>query len=107
MAANYRALVRFHFKPGMEEQGLMFLENELVKKGKEFNCHYIELWQNEKDKTWVDGIAVWNDLEDAKRFQALWEKKEKEMVAKFCQEEPKREFCKLRSIYIEKARKAA
>ena len=49
MAANYRAIVHYHFKEGMEEKGIQFLENELVKKGRELGCHYIELWQNEKD----------------------------------------------------------
>ena len=107
MSANYRVIVHYHFKKGMEEQGIKFLENELFKKGQEFGCHHIELWQNERDKCIVEGVAIWNDLEDAKRFQSRWELKEKEMVNKFCIQTPTREFCKLRTSYSEKMRKAA
>lgn len=107
MASNYRAIVHYHFKRGMEEQGIRFLENELVKKAQEYGCHYVEIWQNEKDHTIVEGVAVWHDIEDARRFQSKWKNKEQELVRKFCEDSPEREFCKIRSIFVEKARKAA
>lgn len=107
MASNYRAIVHYHLKKGMEEKGLRFLENELVKKGPELGCHYLELWQNEKDSSIIEGVAMWNTLDEAKKFQTLWSSKEKEFIHLFCTETPKREFCKLRHSYIEKARKAA
>ncbi len=108
MASNYRVMVHFHFKEGKEEEGIKFLENELIKKGKEFGCHYVELWQNEKDPTIVEGVAVWNDLEDARNFQSKWKNKEQELISKFCTGDATREFCIIRSIYMEKpAKKAA
>jgi len=107
MAANYRVIVHYHLKKGTEEQAIQFLENELINKGKDFGCHYIELWQKEKDPSILEGVAVWNDLEDAKRFQSMWETKENEFVNKFCSDKPAREFCKIRSIFMEKSAKRA
>ncbi len=107
MSSNYRVLVHYQFKEGMEEQAIRFLEKELIAKGREYGCHYIELWQNERDPTILEGVAAWNDLQDAQRFQAQWEKKEEQFIHQFCAERPTREFCKLRSIYMEKAKKAA
>ncbi len=103
---NYRALVHYTFKKGMEAQGLKFLEDELLKKAQTYRCHFIELWQNERDPTIVVGVAIWNDLEDARRFQKQWEEKEKELM-KFSAEAPKREFFMLKSNFTEKAKKAA
>lgn len=107
MASNYRAIVHYQFKKGMEEQGIKFLDHELVKKGQEYGCHYIEIWQNERDHSIVEGVAIWEDLKDAKRFQSLWEEKEKELIRRFCKDEPSREFCKIRATYMGKSRKAA
>ncbi len=103
---NYRAMVHYTFKKGMEAQGLKFLENELVKNAQKFGCHYIELWQNDRDPASVVGVAMWNDIEDARRFQKLWESKEREMM-KFSSEAPRREFFMIRITYIEKGKKAA
>lgn len=103
---NYRALVHYTFKKGMEAQGYQFLENELVKKAPSYGCHFIELWQNERDPSIVIGVAIWNDLEDARRFQKQWEGKEKELM-KFSSEAPKREFYMLKSTFAEKGKKAA
>jgi hypothetical protein len=103
---NYRAMVHYSFKKGMETEGLEFLENELVKKAKSYGCHFIELWQNEKDPHSVVGVAIWNNLEDARRFQHLWQEKEEELM-KFSSESPQREFFVLYSTYTEKAKKAA
>ena len=103
---NYRALVHYTFKKGMEAQGLKFLETELIKKAQEYGCHFVELWQNEKHPTNVVGVATWNNLEDARRFQSLWQEKEHEMM-KFSDGEPKREFFQLKSNFAEKTKKAA
>ncbi len=103
---NYRALVHYTFKEGMEAQGLKFLENELIKKAQDYGCHFVELWHNEKHPTIVVGVATWNNLEDARRFQGKWEQKEKEMM-KFCEGEPKREFFVLKSTFAERGKKAA
>lgn len=104
--ANYKAIVQYHFKKGMEEQGLKFLDKELIKKAQEYGCHGIELCQNEKDHTYLVGIALWNDIEDARRFQSLWDSKERELL-RFCTSTPKREFFRVRDTYTEKMRKAA
>ena len=107
MAANYRVIVHYNFKKGSEEEGISYLENELVHQGKRLGCHYIELWQNEKNPCQVKGVAVWNSPEEAKKFQSLWEKKEKDLIRRLCANIPRREFCKLRSSYVEKMRQAA
>jgi len=103
---NYRAIVHYSFKKGMEAQGLKFLEEELVKKAQNYGCHFIELWQNERDPSIVVGVAIWNDLEDARRFQSKWQEKEQELM-QFCTESPKREFFVLKTTYVEKGKKAA
>lgn len=103
---NYRAIVQYHFKKGMEEEGMRFLENELVKKAKEYGCHTIELCHNERDPSLLVGIASWESLEDAKRFQSLWSAKEHEIM-RFCSAAPHHEFFKVTSSYKERSRKAA
>jgi hypothetical protein len=103
---NYRALVHYTFKKGMEAQGLKYLETELVKKAQDYGCHFIELWQNDKDPSTVVGVATWNSLDDARSFQSRWEAKEKELM-KFSSQAPKREFFLLKSTYAERAKKAA
>lgn len=104
--ANYRAIVHYHFKKGMEEKGLKFLETELIKKAQEYGCHGIELWQSEKDHTKLVGIGHWNNIEEARKFQAHWDSKERELM-QYCINRPEREFYKIKSTYAEKARKAA
>jgi heme-degrading monooxygenase HmoA len=103
---NCRALVHYTFKKGMETQGLKFLENELVKKAQTYGCHSIELWQNERNPNVIIGVAVWNDIEDARRFQKQWEEKENELM-KFSSEVPKREFFTCKANFVEKGKKAA
>ena len=103
---NFRAVVQYHFKKGMEEQGIHFLENELLKKASSYGCHHIELLQDSKDHSYFIGIAEWNSLEEAKKFQMHFASKEKELL-RFCIKEPTRHFCMLRNQYIEKSRKAA
>ena len=103
---NCRALVHYTFKKGMEAQGLKYLENELIKKAQDYRCHYIELWQNEKEPHIVVGVATWNNLDDARRFQSQWQEKEKELM-KYSAEHPKREFFLLKSTFAEKGKKAA
>jgi hypothetical protein len=90
----------------MEEKGLRFLENELVKKADSFGCHGIEILHSEEDPTYVVGLALWNDIQDARRFQAKWAAKEHELVH-FCTSSPKREFFKIDTTFTEKQRKAA
>lgn len=104
--ANYRALVHYHFKKGMEEKGIKFLENELLKKAQEYGCHNIELLQNGHDSSYLIGVGLWHSLEEARKFQAVWDSKEKELI-QFCTNRPKREFFKVRSVFTEKSKKAA
>ena len=106
MANHYRAVVHYHFKNGMEEEGVRFLERELIKKAKEYGCHDIELWQNDRDPAVFTGVALWNDIQDARRFQSLWEKKEKEFL-RYCTGTPHREFYRVRATFLEKSKKAA
>ncbi len=103
---SFRAIVHYKFKKGMEEQGIKFLENELVKKAQEYGCHGIELWQNGKDATNLVGIGSWNSLEEARTFQSHWDSKEHELM-RYCQEKPHREFFKVCSVYAEKQRRVA
>jgi hypothetical protein len=103
---NYRAIVQYHFKKGMEAEGIRFLENELIKKAKEYGCHTIELCHCERDPTLLIGIASWDNLEEAKRFQSTWGAKEREIM-RFCSAAPHHEFFRLQSSYKERAPKAA
>jgi len=103
---GYRAIVHYYFKKGMEESGLKFIENELVKKAKSMGCHGVELWQNEKDHSQFVGIGYWNSIEEARLFQSHWESKEKELL-KFCIKAPHHEFFKVRTTYSEKSKRAA
>lgn len=104
--ANFRAIVHYNLKKGMEEKGLKFLENELIKHANEFGCHSIEILQSQRDPMNIVGIATWNSLEDAREFQGMWAEKEQELIY-FCTSSPKREFFKIRNSYQEKMRKAA
>lgn len=104
--SNYKALVHYHFKKGMEEQGIKFLERELVKKAHQYGCHGIDLLQSEKDPTLLIGVGYWNTIEEARQFQAIWVVKEKELL-KFCVDRPVREFYRLRNHFEEKLKKAA
>jgi hypothetical protein len=47
--SKYRAVVHYRFKEGMEEKGIHFLENELIKKAEKFGCHGIEIVHSEDD----------------------------------------------------------
>jgi len=104
--ASFRAVVQYHFKKGMEEQGIKFLENELINKATQYGCHHIELLQDDKDHSFFIGVATWSSFEEAKKFQAHFESKEKELM-KFCVKAPTRHFCRLKNQYNEKLKKAA
>ncbi|HSX03547.1 MAG TPA: hypothetical protein VLG76_02335 [Rhabdochlamydiaceae bacterium] len=104
--ANYRALVHYNFKKGMEERGIKFLESELLMKATEYGCHNIEILQNEMEPTNVIGVALWHSLEEAKKFQSEWEKKEKQLL-QFCKNPPKREFMHVRFSFLEKSKRVA
>jgi heme-degrading monooxygenase HmoA len=104
--STYKAIVHYHLKKGMEEQGIKFLENELIKKAAEYGCHGIELWQNDRDPTNFIGTGLWNSLEEARKFQAMWQAKEKELM-RYCSGAPTREFYKIRSTYKEKSKRVA
>lgn len=104
--SKYKAVVHYRFKEGMEEKGLHFLENELLKKADFYGCHSIELLHSEDDPTLLLGIALWNDIQDARRFQAKWATKEQEIV-RYCTQSPKREFFKIVSSFTERQKKAA
>ena len=103
---NYRAIVNYQFKSGMENKGMTFLQNELVKKAQSMGCHNIELCQSETDHCHVVGIATWNSIDEARDFQAVWQTKEHEL-AKLCAVAPKREFFIIAATFAEKARRAA
>ena len=103
---NYRAIVHYKFKKGQEEQGLKFLESELLKKAQELGCHGIELLQSGRDSSTIVGVGHWNSLEEARKFQALWDAKEHELM-RYCQVRPHHEFYKVYSVYAEKQKKVA
>ncbi len=106
--SHYQAVVHYHFKKGMEEEGLKFLEKELIKHAREYGCHDIEICQSEREPSELLGLAIWNSVEEARNFQSHWASKEKELL-RICANPPTREIFKIRSTYIEKgkARKAA
>lgn len=104
--ANYRAIVHFYCKKGMEDKCIKFLDTELVKKAKTYGAHSIEIWTDELDHSHVIGVAVWNDIEEARGFQSKWEAKEKQL-SQYCAKPPHHEFYKTGSAYSEKAKKVA
>src|SRR5579883_1260385 len=99
--AQYQIIVHYHFKKGMEKEGLRFLETELMKHAREFGCHHLEICQNERDLTDVVGLAIWNSIDEAKKFQSHWEEKESKLIS-FCTNPPRREVFKVQSTYSEK-----
>lgn len=101
---EYQVIVHYHFKKGMEEKGIRYLETELLKNARDFGCHTIEFCQNERDPGEVLGMATWNSLQEARKFQSQWGEKEKELIG-FCTNAPKREVFKIRSTYMEKSEK--
>jgi hypothetical protein len=103
---SYRAVVQYHFKKGMEEQGIRYLENELFKKAHSLGCHHIELLQDEKDHSFFIAVAEWNHFDEAKKFQSHFEKIEKELM-RFCSKTPTRHFCKVHFEHVEKSKKVA
>ena len=103
---SYRAVIQYHFKKGMEEKGIQFLENELLRNAQKYGIHHIELLQDETNPSFFIGFAEWTSLEEAKKFQSHWAEKEKEMM-RFCSSTPTRHFCKVRSQVQEKWKKAA
>jgi hypothetical protein len=90
----------------MEEQGIAFLEKELVRGASRYGIHRVELLQDSLDPSFFIGIAEWDSLEEARSFQARFIEKEKELM-KYCSSTPTRHFCKVRGHLIEKWKKAA
>lgn len=103
---KYQAVVHYRFKEGMEDKGIKFLEEELIKKADSYGCHTIEILQSEEDPTYLLGIALWNDIQDARRFQGKWATKEHRLL-EYCTESPKREFFKVVTTFTEKQKKVA
>ena len=95
--SRYRAIIHYHFKKGMEEKGMKFFQKEIVEKAQELGCQGAELWQSERDRAYAVGIGAWNSIEDARRFQALWDQKEKEIL-RYCVGAPKQEFFKTSTV---------
>jgi Antibiotic biosynthesis monooxygenase. len=104
--ASYRAIVHFHFKKGLEEEGIILLQKELIEKASQLGCHSIELLQDEMNPTYIVGIAEWASIEEARTFQQRWSKKE-EQIIRMCTNAPQREFYRVRTTSTERGRKAA
>ena len=102
----YRAIIHYHFKKGMEEKGIRFFENVMMKKAQELGCHDLELWISEKDPSILVGMGSWNSLEEARAFQSFFQAQEKEFL-QMCTSMPKREFYKIHKSFEEKKRKSA
>ena len=102
----YRAVVHYHFKKGQEKEGLKYLENELSKAAKAAGARNLEVWYTDKDPTHVVGMGMWNNLDEARKFQSVWESKEKELM-KYCSEKPHREVYHVCDEFNKKCSKAA
>lgn len=102
----YRAIVHYYFKKGMEKEGMKYLENELLKAAKAAGAHDIEVWYNEKEPTHVVGMGLWNNLDEARKFQSLWGAKEKELM-KYCEKAPHHEIYKVCDEFAKRFGKAA
>lgn len=103
---QYRVIVHYHFKEGMKDEGIKFLEDELLKTAKDCKCQDIEVWYNEKEPSHNIGMGLWDDLEEARKFQMKWKAKEKELM-KYCSEVHHREIYRVSSGFAKKFGKAA
>lgn len=103
---NYRSIVHYYFKPGMEDKGLHYLENELGKRGGEYGYHMIYFLQNEREKGHIMAYAEWNSIEEARKFQSRFEKKEMEMHHMW-QRPPHHEWYHMRYQMMGKSHRAA
>jgi len=106
MAEKYRAIVHYHLKKGKKDQAIQFLEKNLLEKAMELGCHDIEILIDERNPERLIGMGIWNNFNEAKKFQSIWEAKEKELM-QFCEKKPMREFYKIIKNTEGKARKAA
>jgi hypothetical protein len=102
---NYRAIVHYRFKPGMEQKAIEFIKNELFKQAEKDGCKDIEILADERHEGHWVGTGVWNSIDEARNFQSHWNVKEKELQ-KYCTEAPKREIYRIERI-SGKVRKAA
>lgn len=103
---QYRVIVHYRFSKEKEKEGIDFLEEELLKTAKECNCQDVEVWYNEKEPLHTVAMALWDNLEDARKFQAKWESREKELK-KYCSEAIYREVFKVCTNFAKKLGKAA
>jgi quinol monooxygenase YgiN len=101
-----RVVAHYHFKKGMEREGLKFIENEVLKKAKERGCHDIEIWQNEKNPLHFVAVGIWSSAQKAQEFQSEYTHVEK-MLMKFLTEMPKRDFYRVEQRWAEREKRAA
>lgn len=104
--SEYRVVAHYHFKKGMETEGIKFLENEILKKSRNLGCHDLEIWQDEKDPLHFIGVGIWSSLQKAKEFQSQYTQSEK-MLMKFLTEMPKRDMYRIEQRWVEKEKRAA
>ena len=70
MPNNYRTMVHYHTKPGMEEE-LMFLnENQLLSASKNTPFYQREIWQDENDPSHLIATAVFHSKKEAQNFHS-------------------------------------
>lgn len=103
---NYRVLVHYHVKPGMENHIMTITENELLKTAQEQGFHQAEFWQDEMSPSHFILSGTWETLEAAQNFRSIWESKRPELM-KHCSNEPYREIYRVAKCYPEKSKKAA
>ncbi|MFZ4100292.1 MAG: hypothetical protein ACOYKZ_08225, partial [Chlamydiia bacterium] len=68
----FPVIVHYHFKKGLEKEGLQHLMSVLRDKATELGGQNLGLWQSDQDPTHVMGMGWWDSLEDSNRFQAYW-----------------------------------
>jgi len=104
--SQFRAIVHYHFKKGHEEEGIKYLEEHLTKEISRHGGHHIEIFRDESQHGNVIGIAEWNNVDEAKKFQKYFSAIENEM-SRFLSDKPSHHFYKLHWQHMPKIKKAA
>jgi len=74
-----RIIVHYYFKKDLEKQGKEYLEKNFFTKAIQAGCQDVGLLQDSENPYHYIATGVWNNVEDAKKFQPIWEEKRQEL----------------------------
>ncbi len=103
---NYRIIVNYEIRSGLEEKAIHFIETEVYKMAKDCGCHDLELWLDEDSSLHLIGTGLWDSLKAIERFDDLLLSK-RELFLKYFTDIPSRQSFKILKKEIKNTRKAA